>query len=80
MNGVAVIFNFRLINSLKALTNQQYTQFVNQIIDDNYVMPIYVPNFKEPTLKMIDETMKFLGLKKKYYLNLPEWKTKTLEN
>ena len=73
------VLSTNLINSLKALTNKQYTQFVNQIIDDNYVMPIYVPNFKEPTLKMMDDTMKFLGLKKKYYLNLPEWNTKTLE-
>lgn len=73
------VLSTNLTNSLKALTNQQYTQFVNQIIDDNYVMPIYAPQFKEPTLQMIDQTMKFLGLKKKYYLNLPEWNTKTLE-
>ena len=73
------VLSTNLIKSLKALTNQQYTMFVNQIIDDNYVMPIYVPQFKEPTIQMIEETMKFLGLKKKYYLDLPEWKTKTLE-
>ena len=30
-------------------------------------------------MKMIQDTMKFLGLKSTYYLNLPEWKTKTLE-
>jgi DNA-directed RNA polymerase beta subunit len=42
-------------------------------------MPIYVPQFKEPTLQMIEQTMKYLGLKKSYYLDLPEWKTKTLE-
>jgi len=73
------VLSTNLIKSLKSLTNQQYTQFVNQIIDDNYIMPIYVPQFKEPTTQMITETMKFLGLKKSYYLDLPEWHKKTLE-
>jgi len=73
------VLSTNLIKSLKALTNQQYTKFVNQIIDDNYVMPIYVPQFQEPTIQMIEETMKFLGLKKRYYLDLPEFKSKTLE-
>ena len=73
------VLSTNLINSLKSLTPQQYTQFVNQIIDDNYIMPMFAPHFKEPTLKMIDDTMKYLGLKKKYYLDLPEWNTKTLE-
>ena len=73
------VLSNNLIKSLKSLTNEQYTAFVNKIIDDNYVMPIYIPQFKEPNMKMIQDTMKFLGLKNTYYLNLPEWKTKTLE-
>ncbi len=73
------VLSSNLIKSLKSLTPQKYTQFVNSIIDDNYVMPIYVPQFKEPTQKMIMDTMKYLGLKKSYYLTLPEYKSKTLE-
>lgn len=73
------VLSNNLIKSLKSLTNEQYTKFVNQIIDDNYVMPIYVPQFKEPNMKMIYDTLKYLGLQTKYYLKLPEFKSKTLE-
>lgn len=73
------VLSNNLIKSLKSLTNEQYVKFVNQIIDDNYIMPIYVPQFKEPNMQMIQEAMKYLGLQSKYYLNLPEYKSKTLE-
>lgn len=73
------VLSTNIIKALNSLSNNQYTQFVNGIIDDGYVMPIYVPQFKEPTKEMIRDTLKILGLKEKYYLTLPEWNTKTLE-
>jgi len=69
-------------NIIKAFTNlgpKQYTEFINSVIDDGYVMPIYVPQFKEPTKEMIRDTLKLLSLKEKYYLELPEFGCKTLE-
>jgi len=73
------VLSNNIINAFKNLTPAQYTQFINQVIDDGYIMPIYVPQFKEPTKDMIRDTMKLLGLKTKYYLDLPEYHTKTLE-
>lgn len=73
------VLSTNLINSFKSLSEQQYTQFINQVIDDGYVMPIYVPQFKEPNSQMINEAMKILGLKKNYYLTLPEFHSKTME-
>lgn len=73
------VLSTNLIKSLKSLTEEQYTRFINQIIDDGYVMPIYVPPFKEPNSGMINDAMKILGLKKNYYLTLPEFKSKTME-
>lgn len=73
------VLSTNLIKSFKNLNDKQYTQFINQIIDDGYVMPIYVPPFKEPNSEMINEAMRYLSLKKNYYLTLPEYGTKTLE-
>lgn len=73
------VLSNNLISAFKKLNDKQYVAFINQIIDDGYVMPIYVPPFKEPNTQMINDAMKVLGLKKNYYLTLPEYKTKTLE-
>ena len=73
------VLSTNLIKSFNALDQNQYTQFINEIVDDGYVMPIYVPQFKEPSKEMIYDAMRILGLKTKYYLTLPEFGSKTLE-
>ena len=73
------VLSNNIISAFKKLNDKQYVQFINQVIDDGYVMPMYVPPFKEPNLEMINDAMKILGLKKKYYLTLPEFNTKTVE-
>lgn len=73
------VLSTNLIKSFNLLNQNQYNQFINEIIDSGYVMPIYVPQFKEPTKEMIYDAMKILGLQTKYYLTLPEFGSKTLE-
>lgn len=73
------VLSNNIINAFKNLNKTQYTQFINTVIDDGYVMPIYVPQFKEPTKEMIRNTLKLLSLKEKYYLTLPELNCKTIE-
>ena len=73
------VLSSNIMKSFDALSVNQYVQFINQIIDDGEVMPIYVPQFKEPSKEMIYDTLKILGLKSKYYLTLPEFNCKTLE-
>ena len=73
------VLSSNIIKAFSNLNNKQYTEFINSVIDDGYVMPIYAPQFKEPTKEMIRDTLKLLSLKEKYYLELPEWHCKTLE-
>lgn len=73
------VLSSNIIKSLNSLNEQQYVRFINQTIDDGYVMPMYAPQFQEPSKEMIRSTMKILGLQDKYYLTLPEFGSKTLE-
>ena len=51
------VLSNNIINAFKSLNEAQYTKFINGIIDDGYVMPMYVPQFKEPTKEMIRNTV-----------------------
>ena len=73
------VLSTNIIKSFASLSDSQYVEFINGVIDDNYVIPIYVPQFKEPDREMIYDALKILGLKSKYYLDLPEFNSKTLE-
>lgn len=73
------VLTTNILNSFDSLGPNKYVEFINQIVDDGYVMPVFVPQFKEPTKEMIYNAMKILGLKDKYYLTLPEYGSKTLE-
>ena len=66
-----------IIKSFLSMSDKKYSDYINELKMKNYIMPIIVPPFKQPTKEMIFNTMKFLGLKSKYQLYLPEYKKKT---
>lgn len=65
-----------IIKSFLSMSEKKYSEYITQL-STNFVMPIIVPPFKQPTKQMIYKTMNYLGLKSKYPLYLPEYKKKT---
>ncbi len=66
-----------VIKAFTSMTPGKYAEFINNIKDNNYVCPIYVPPFQQPTAKMIEMALKIVGGKPKYRLYLPEYKKYT---
>lgn len=66
-----------VIKSFTSMSASQYAAFINDIRDNNYVCPIYVPPFQQPTADMIQNALKVVGGKAKYQLYLPEFKKYT---
>jgi len=64
------------LNNVAKLSDSQMGIMWEQI-KKNYAFPIIVPPFKGPNFKMIRDVLKILGLKSKYKIYLPEYKTYT---
>jgi DNA-directed RNA polymerase beta subunit len=64
------------LNNVAKLSDSQMAIMWEQI-KNNYAFPIIVPPFKGPNFKMIRDVLKILGLKSKYKIYLPEYKTYT---
>ncbi|NMB96918.1 MAG: hypothetical protein GYA02_09970 [Clostridiaceae bacterium] len=65
-----------IINAFKALDDKQYAQYIREMQSRDF-LPIYVPPFQSPNIKMINEALKLVGAKDKYTLKLPEYNTTT---
>jgi len=62
----------------KSMNPSQWSNLVQQLINNNYILPIVVPQFQVPTRRQIQNVMKETGLKSAYNLYLPEYRKKTI--
>ncbi len=69
-------FTKNLITGLNRMSDSKFKTMVQQI-KSSKVVPIIVPPFTSPSNKEIMEALKYLKLKPKYTLTLPEFSTKT---
>jgi len=60
-----------IIKSFQSLNDKQYADYVKAIEARNFLIPIFIPPFKAPTNKMIQNALKIVGAKDKYQLKLP---------
>lgn len=67
-----------VIKYLKTMNNSQWQKFINEIMSNNFSIPIMVPPFQVPTRKQIRFVMDSVGLKSAYKLYMPEMKRYTL--
>ncbi len=68
----------RFLNNLAKLGPQKFKLFIDQIAKTGFV-PIVVPPFKSPPYRNIKEVLKMLNLQTGYNLQLPEYRTKTID-
>jgi len=69
-------YSTKFINNLTKLSDDRFRLLWEQI-NKTKTFPIIIPPFKAPNFKMIREALNVLGLKTKYKLYLPEFKTYT---
>jgi len=71
------ILSKSIVNAFNNLSEKQYSNYIQKIKDNNYILPIYVPPFQQPTKEMIYKALNIVNAKSRYYLKLPEYKIKT---
>jgi len=69
-------FSGEFLKNFAKLSDTKFKMFMKQIQNTNFV-PVIIPPFKAPTHQSIHQVLKLLKLKTGYYLNLPEYNTKT---
>jgi len=68
----------RFLNNFEKMGPQKYKEFVEQVTKIKFV-PIVIPPFKSPPYQNIQTVLKMLDLKTGYHLNIPEYRTKTID-
>ena len=71
------ILSKNIINVFNSLSEKQYFDYIEKIKNNNYILPIYVPPFQQPSKEMISKALEIVNAKSRYYLNIPEYGTKT---
>ena len=69
-------YSRNLIQKMKSISDTQYNRVVEQIRRIKFV-PIIIPPFKAPSSDNIHGALQLLGLDTTYYLDLPEFNSKT---
>jgi len=64
--------------AMRNMSDRQYAQYIQSIVDKNYLFPIIIPPFKNPTIADIKRAMALVGAKPAYNLHLKEFGTKTI--
>jgi DNA-directed RNA polymerase subunit beta len=62
---------------IRGMSKKVYAQWIQEIVDKNYHLPLIVAPFQEPSLGDIKNAMKIVGAKESYPLMLKEFNTKT---
>lgn len=65
------------LTAIKTMSKKRYAEWVQKIVDNDYIFPILIPPFQEPSLDSIKKAMKIVGAKEGYKLYLDEYKTET---
>jgi len=68
-----------IVSNLNSMNKSVFNKFISEL-EENTFFPIVIPPYKSPTMDDIGKVHKFLGIKKSYKLNLPEFGTKTLSD
>jgi len=72
------IYSTTLAQNIGKLGSSDFSKFISGIKQTGF-FPIIVPPFQSPKMDKIGQCLKVLGLQDGYHLDLPEFKTKTLE-
>jgi DNA-directed RNA polymerase subunit beta len=67
----------QLLSGYSSLSARGYANYQKKIKDDNYVLPIMVPQFQAPSKEDIENALLSIGGQTSYHLDLPDYGTKT---
>jgi len=67
-----------ILKTFNDISGLKYKQFIQELIDNNYIFPIIIPAFKQPDRENIEKALILVGGKTAYHLKLPEWNQKTM--
>jgi len=67
----------QIISGFTSMSNTEWKEYQKKIVDSNYIMPIIIPQFQNPSKEDIEKALKMMGGSNGYYLKLPEYGTKT---
>ena len=67
-----------VISSFMSLSDKQYSDYMNTIRLNNFVLPIIIPPFKSPTKEDIYKALSIVDARPSYHLLLPEMGRKTI--
>ena len=65
------------MKAFRGMSAKAYADFIQNLVNTNYLFPIIVPPFQEPDLTDIKKAMQMVGAKPTYKLGLKEFGTKT---
>jgi len=65
------------MKSFRAMSATDYANFIQKLVDSDYIFPFIIPPFQEPSLDDIKRAMSLVGAKPAYKLAIKEYGIKT---